>query len=49
MTYNKPDVLVLGDATRVIQGIHNKSAQQISDAPILNPPMQTSAAYDLDD
>ncbi len=48
MAYSKPEVLVLGDAIRVIQGTHDKSAQQISEAPIV-PPLQSSAAYDLDE
>ncbi len=46
MAYNKPEVLVLGDAARVIQSSSSKQVFQVSDAPQAG---LRSAAYDLDD
>jgi len=47
MKYDKPQILVLGRALDVVQGVHDKSSQQISDSPLTG--QQTNAAYDLDD
>jgi hypothetical protein len=47
MKYDKPDILIIGNALDVIQGVNDKSLQQISDAPLQGE--QTNAAYDLDE
>jgi hypothetical protein len=47
MNYSKPEILILGDASRIIQGVHDKSVETISDSP--QDGLQTLAAYDLDE
>jgi hypothetical protein len=47
MTYTKPEIAVLGDADRVIQGNgHTKPYPQLLDGTVITKPQP---AYDLDE
>ena len=47
MTYTKPELNILGDATRVIQSIAGKPDDQVFD--LSEPTRPSNPAYDLDE
>ncbi len=51
MTYNKPEIVALGEATRTIQGACNSKTTTPSDASVCggSSPNSNTSAYDLDE
>jgi hypothetical protein len=48
MIYSKPEILVLGEASLVVQGSADKSMPNYDDSPATDPRV-VFPAYDLDD